>query len=141
MEIHVSNCLTRVFGTRVKLLDTCISILVSNWTRVLKYTCQNVQLVSCTSDTRKTRVKILVANILTRVQCRTRVKMHVAICHNFCSDVGVQQMVDNSLLIIVSTNNFFRTYSKISVTHVSPETCLYRAYLQVESLPIGVHGM
>jgi hypothetical protein len=57
LQIHVSNGLTRVF----------------------QYTCQNVQLESFTSDTRKTRVKILVANILTRVQCRTRVKMHVAI--------------------------------------------------------------
>jgi hypothetical protein len=65
-------------NTRVKF-DTCISIHMSNLTRVFQYTCQNVQLESCTSDTRKPRVKIFVANILTRVQYRTRVKMHVAI--------------------------------------------------------------
>jgi len=67
-------------NTRVKRFDTSIFIHVSNrLTRVLKYTCQNVQLVTFTSDTRLTRVKMHVSNCLTRVQHCTRVKLHVAI--------------------------------------------------------------
>jgi hypothetical protein len=55
-------------------------------TPVFVYTCQNVQLMTSTFDTRLTRVKMHVANRLTRVQCRTCVKMHVAICSDFYSE-------------------------------------------------------
>jgi hypothetical protein len=65
--------------------DTCIEIHVSNLTRVSQYTCQIVQLMTCTSDTRLTRVKMHVSNCLTRVQHCTRVKLHMAICMHFCS--------------------------------------------------------
>jgi hypothetical protein len=42
-----------------KRFDTSILIHVSNGlTRVLRYTCQNVQLVTFTSNTRLTRVKM-----------------------------------------------------------------------------------
>jgi len=44
--------------------------------------------MTSTSDTRLTRVKMHVANRLTRVQCRTRVKMHVAIC-----SVGIVRLI------------------------------------------------
>lgn len=94
----MSNRLTRVLkgscqtvchvyeNTCVKPFDTCIFIQVSNLTHVYQYTCQNVQLVTCTSNTRLTRVKMHMANCLTRVQCCTHVKIHVANLPYFCRD-------------------------------------------------------
>jgi hypothetical protein len=55
-------------------------------TRVFSYTCQIVQLMLCTFDTRLTRVKMHVSNCLTRVRHCTRVKLHVSKCLYFCSD-------------------------------------------------------
>jgi hypothetical protein len=75
-------------NTHVKPFDTCIGIHVSvSLTRVYQYTCQTVQLMTCTSDTRLTRVKMHVSNCLTRVRHCTRVKLHVAIWSDFCSDI------------------------------------------------------
>jgi len=42
--------------------------------------------VTCTFDTRITRVKMHVSNCLTRVRHCTRVKLHVSKCMHFCSD-------------------------------------------------------
>jgi len=52
--------------------------------------------MTSTSDMRLTRVKMHVANRLTRVQCRTRVKMHVTICSDFCS-VGIVRLISKLL--------------------------------------------
>jgi hypothetical protein len=92
ITIHVSNRFdTNIENTRVcqsNRFDTCIFIHVSDLTRVSQYTCQTVQLMTCTSDTRLTRVKMHVSNCLTRVRHCTRVKLHVAICMHFCSEIN-----------------------------------------------------
>jgi hypothetical protein len=69
------------------MMDLLLSSLegVSNWTRVFQYTCQIVQFVTFSFDTRNTRVKMHVSKCLTRVRHCTRVKLHVAICYYFCS--------------------------------------------------------
>jgi hypothetical protein len=61
---------------------------MSNLTRVLQYTCQIVQFMTCTFDTRLTRVKMNVSNCLTRVRHCTRVKLHVANHTDFCIDAS-----------------------------------------------------
>jgi hypothetical protein len=64
---------------------------VSNLTRVSQYTCQIVHLMSCTFDTRFTRVKVHVSKCLTRVQHCTRVKLHVSKCGYFCSAASYEE--------------------------------------------------
>jgi len=90
-----------------KRFDTCICIHVSNLTCVCQYTCQTVQLMTSTSDTRLTGVKMHVSNRLICVQCHTRFKMHVTICSDFCSDIMtvdafvfiVKKMAESSRLL------------------------------------------
>jgi hypothetical protein len=67
------------------------------------------------TSTSLTHVKMHVSNRLTRVQCRTRVKMHVAICSDFCSGIKVNIPAEH-INMLVGTLEFIS--DKVKDNHV-----------------------